>query len=348
MAPTSRTTRVKWTAEEEQELTRGVQKYGAGAWRQILDTHSFHAHRTNVDLKDKWRNMLKFAVVPAGSVTPPSSVHPTPSPQLDRALAAGPVAADPSHPSSSAAPPASLPAQALVLARAQPKATPSQELKTSSKGSKKRRKQCKQCKRLHHSQVEKNDPALISEHLPRGPWPLTVRICNWCTRCSNDGPCQASSFGRFSSKCGTCKRICCESCFEELDQKVQEEEGGYGDYQRFMQECNKCNKTYCIDCDEMETETFDDLKGGPFWDTYYTCKACCQEEHRKREASGVCCDGCDEPVLRENERSCRDCGSCFFRCRECDQEVEHDSCGGWGRCGECEEDRARRVLARRR
>ena len=228
MAPTSRTTRVKWTAEEEQELTRGVQKYGAGAWRQILDTHSFHAHRTNVDLKDKWRNMLKFAVVPAGSVTPPSSVHPTPSPQLDRALAAGPVAADPSHPSSSAAPPASLPAQALVLARAQPKATPSQELKTSSKGSKKRRKQCKQCKRLHHSQVEKNDPALISEHLPRGPWPLTVRICNWCTRCSNDGPCQASSFGRFSSKCGTCKRICCESCFEELDQKVQEEEGGYG------------------------------------------------------------------------------------------------------------------------
>ena len=35
--------------------------HGNGAWAIILRTGSFAAHRTNVDLKDKWRNMVRDA-----------------------------------------------------------------------------------------------------------------------------------------------------------------------------------------------------------------------------------------------------------------------------------------------
>ncbi|KAF3625231.1 Single myb histone 2 [Capsicum annuum] len=50
----------KWTPDEEAALKAGVHKYGPGKWRTILKDPEFSkvlSSRSNVDLKDKWRNM---------------------------------------------------------------------------------------------------------------------------------------------------------------------------------------------------------------------------------------------------------------------------------------------------
>ncbi|KAI4326011.1 hypothetical protein MLD38_031369 [Melastoma candidum] len=55
----------KWTAEEEAALKAGVVKHGAGKWRTILMDPEFSAilrMRSNVDLKDKWRNINVTAI----------------------------------------------------------------------------------------------------------------------------------------------------------------------------------------------------------------------------------------------------------------------------------------------
>ena len=49
--------RVPWTPSEERALRVGVQEHGLGKWQAILLGGGFHACRTNVDLKDKARNM---------------------------------------------------------------------------------------------------------------------------------------------------------------------------------------------------------------------------------------------------------------------------------------------------
>ncbi|GER42871.1 telomere repeat binding factor 1 [Striga asiatica] len=54
----------KWTAEEEAALKAGVLKHGPGKWRTILKDPQFSGVlylRSNVDLKDKWRNMSAMA-----------------------------------------------------------------------------------------------------------------------------------------------------------------------------------------------------------------------------------------------------------------------------------------------
>ncbi|XP_039068602.1 telomere repeat-binding factor 1-like isoform X1 [Hibiscus syriacus] len=54
----------KWTPEEEAALKAGVIKHGAGKWRTILKDPEFSSVlylRSNVDLKDKWRNMSVMA-----------------------------------------------------------------------------------------------------------------------------------------------------------------------------------------------------------------------------------------------------------------------------------------------
>ncbi|XP_008454403.2 telomere repeat-binding factor 1 isoform X3 [Cucumis melo] len=54
----------KWTSEEEAALKAGVVKHGAGKWRTILKDPEFSSVlylRSNVDLKDKWRNMSVMA-----------------------------------------------------------------------------------------------------------------------------------------------------------------------------------------------------------------------------------------------------------------------------------------------
>ncbi|KAL0450152.1 UNVERIFIED_CONTAM: Single myb histone 1 [Sesamum latifolium] len=50
----------KWTAEEEAALKAGIHKYGIGKWSTILKDPEFSTvlrSRSNVDLKDKWRNL---------------------------------------------------------------------------------------------------------------------------------------------------------------------------------------------------------------------------------------------------------------------------------------------------
>ncbi|KAJ9568391.1 hypothetical protein OSB04_004357 [Centaurea solstitialis] len=50
----------KWTSEEEFALCAGVEKHGQGKWKVILSDPEFAsslANRSNIDLKDKWRNL---------------------------------------------------------------------------------------------------------------------------------------------------------------------------------------------------------------------------------------------------------------------------------------------------
>ncbi|XP_028763143.1 telomere repeat-binding factor 4 [Neltuma alba] len=50
----------KWTAEEEEALLAGIAKHGPGKWKNILKDPEFApflTHRSNIDLKDKWRNL---------------------------------------------------------------------------------------------------------------------------------------------------------------------------------------------------------------------------------------------------------------------------------------------------
>ncbi|KAK9947242.1 hypothetical protein M0R45_012674 [Rubus argutus] len=50
----------RWSLHEEDTLRTGVQKYGKGNWKFILDMYrDIFEERTEVDLKDKWRNMTK-------------------------------------------------------------------------------------------------------------------------------------------------------------------------------------------------------------------------------------------------------------------------------------------------
>ncbi|CAN1343005.1 Telomere repeat-binding factor 2 [Linum perenne] len=73
----------KWTAEEEAALKAGVVKHGTGKWRTILMDPEFSSVlrlRSNVDLKDKWRNINVTAIwgsrqkaklaLKSGSLTP--------------------------------------------------------------------------------------------------------------------------------------------------------------------------------------------------------------------------------------------------------------------------------------
>ncbi|XVE51879.1 hypothetical protein DITRI_Ditri02bG0076400 [Diplodiscus trichospermus] len=56
-----------WTLSEVLKLVEGVSKYGAGRWSEIRRlAFASYSYRTSVDLKDKWRNLLKasFAQTP--------------------------------------------------------------------------------------------------------------------------------------------------------------------------------------------------------------------------------------------------------------------------------------------
>ncbi|CAO2841521.1 unnamed protein product [Amaranthus hypochondriacus] len=50
----------KWTSEEEEALRAGIAKHGPGKWKLIQKDPEFNPYlhsRSNIDLKDKWRNM---------------------------------------------------------------------------------------------------------------------------------------------------------------------------------------------------------------------------------------------------------------------------------------------------
>ena len=53
----------RWAVAEEAALKAGIRKYGAGAWVRIRNDKEFGhflERRTRTQLKDKWRNLLKF------------------------------------------------------------------------------------------------------------------------------------------------------------------------------------------------------------------------------------------------------------------------------------------------
>ncbi|EFJ38842.1 hypothetical protein SELMODRAFT_403080 [Selaginella moellendorffii] len=50
----------RWTAREEEALRKGVEIFGKGRWKAILQSNlDVFDNRTEVDLKDKWRNIEK-------------------------------------------------------------------------------------------------------------------------------------------------------------------------------------------------------------------------------------------------------------------------------------------------
>ncbi|XP_047311829.1 uncharacterized protein LOC124915199 isoform X2 [Impatiens glandulifera] len=51
----------RWSIVEEDTLRAGVEKYGKGNWKFILNAYrDILVQRTEVDLKDKWRNMTRY------------------------------------------------------------------------------------------------------------------------------------------------------------------------------------------------------------------------------------------------------------------------------------------------
>ncbi|KAK4784495.1 hypothetical protein SAY86_018863 [Trapa natans] len=78
-----------WTLSEVMKLVDGVSRYGAGRWSEIKRlAFASYSYRTSVDLKDKWRNLLKaanFASAPTDVMN--SRKHattPIPAPILSR------------------------------------------------------------------------------------------------------------------------------------------------------------------------------------------------------------------------------------------------------------------------
>jgi len=54
----------KWSEEEVETLKREVQKFGKGHWKIILlNNKEVLQGRTEVDIKDKWRNLEKYSLV---------------------------------------------------------------------------------------------------------------------------------------------------------------------------------------------------------------------------------------------------------------------------------------------
>ncbi|KAL8139210.1 hypothetical protein V2J09_005231 [Rumex salicifolius] len=85
----------KWTPEEEEALRAGVAKYGAGKWKFIQRDPQYNRHlhsRSNIDLKDKWRNInaaagqgsrtLKAKISQESTVTSPLLDDQTTAPAL--------------------------------------------------------------------------------------------------------------------------------------------------------------------------------------------------------------------------------------------------------------------------
>ncbi|KAK9142297.1 hypothetical protein Syun_011697 [Stephania yunnanensis] len=91
----------KWTSEEEEALIAGVAKHGTGKWKNIQKDPEFGhclAARSNIDLKDKWRNM---SVSAGGSGSrdkvraPKLKALPAPSPSTAQFPALVPVVVSP-------------------------------------------------------------------------------------------------------------------------------------------------------------------------------------------------------------------------------------------------------------
>lgn len=59
-SPTKKRKRVRWTVEEKNAVRRGVSKFGEGNWKNVkLEYPVILANRSNVQIKDCWRVMVK-------------------------------------------------------------------------------------------------------------------------------------------------------------------------------------------------------------------------------------------------------------------------------------------------
>ncbi|CDO64307.1 telomeric repeat binding factor 1 [Plasmodium reichenowi] len=56
-------TRIKWEKEETKLLIEGINTYGLSKWSQILQSYNFPQYRTNISLKDKYRNFKKVYII---------------------------------------------------------------------------------------------------------------------------------------------------------------------------------------------------------------------------------------------------------------------------------------------
>ena len=66
------TAKYKWTRAEEDALRDGVRKHGPGKWRTIQkdpELGDILRARSNVELKDKWRNMGEAGALDAAEAT---------------------------------------------------------------------------------------------------------------------------------------------------------------------------------------------------------------------------------------------------------------------------------------
>ncbi|KAK4267266.1 hypothetical protein QN277_024066 [Acacia crassicarpa] len=88
----------KWTADEEEALLAGIAKHGPGKWKNILKDPEFApflTSRSNIDLKDKWRNL---SVNPAAQGSKDKArnpkikaIMPAPVASIQNATSAAPV-----------------------------------------------------------------------------------------------------------------------------------------------------------------------------------------------------------------------------------------------------------------
>lgn len=60
-----------WWAEEEEALRAAVQRYGVGAWEAMRKDPTYKnllGYRSGMQLKDKWRNLIKFGHLPVDEI----------------------------------------------------------------------------------------------------------------------------------------------------------------------------------------------------------------------------------------------------------------------------------------
>ena len=55
--PGERRVRCSWSEDEIAYLLQGIEQFGAGKWKTILQNFPFKSTRKSTDLRDKWRNL---------------------------------------------------------------------------------------------------------------------------------------------------------------------------------------------------------------------------------------------------------------------------------------------------
>ncbi|CAN8284955.1 unnamed protein product [Cochlearia groenlandica] len=74
-----------WTIEEVVKLVNGISDFGVGKWTDIKNLHfGSPSHRTAIDIRDKWRNLLKASFANNGEERPKTAARYVPKEILHR------------------------------------------------------------------------------------------------------------------------------------------------------------------------------------------------------------------------------------------------------------------------